>query len=172
MKRLREFDSLRTETLQHCLTGDARSLDIGTALRDAAPGLSDVARAGEVRGIFSSPPYVGLIDYHEQHAYAYELLGFERRDRMEIGKLSDGQSKAAKEAYAAGVSDVLINCQSVLADDCDIFLVANDKHDLFSTIAERASLDIIDAFRRPVLNRTEKDRSSYSETIFHMKIAR
>ena len=172
VKRLREFDSLRTDTLQHCLTGDARSLDIGTALRDAAPGLSDVARAGEVRGIFSSPPYVGLIDYHEQHAYAYELLGFERRDRMEIGKLSDGQSKAAKEAYVAGVSDVLINCQSVLADDCDIFLVANDKHDLFSTIAERASLDIIDTFRRPVLNRTEKDRSSYAETIFHMKIAR
>ena len=25
-------------------------------------------------GVFTSPPYPGLIDYHEQHRYAYELL--------------------------------------------------------------------------------------------------
>jgi hypothetical protein len=27
---------------------------------------------------------VGMIDYHEQHAYAYDLFGFERRDEYEI----------------------------------------------------------------------------------------
>jgi hypothetical protein len=32
-------------------------------------------------GIVTSPPYPGLIDYHEQHRYAYELLGLDdRRD--------------------------------------------------------------------------------------------
>ena len=32
-------------------------------------------------GVFTSPPYPGLIDYHEQHRYAYELLGLvDRRD--------------------------------------------------------------------------------------------
>ena len=28
----------------------------------------------KIRGIFSSPPYIGQIDYHEQHAYAYDLF--------------------------------------------------------------------------------------------------
>jgi hypothetical protein len=27
---------------------------------------------------------VGLIDYHEQHAYAYEIFGFDRKDELEI----------------------------------------------------------------------------------------
>jgi len=33
-------------------------------------------------GVLTSPPYPGLIDHHEQHRYAYELLGLDdRRDR-------------------------------------------------------------------------------------------
>ena len=32
-------------------------------------------------GIITSPPYPGLIDYHEQHRYAYELLGSPRSSR-------------------------------------------------------------------------------------------
>jgi hypothetical protein len=28
-----------------------------------------------------------MIDYHEQHAYAYDLFGFDRRDSLEIGPL-------------------------------------------------------------------------------------
>ena len=32
-----------------------------------------------VDGIITSPPYPGLIDYHEQHRYAYELLGLADR---------------------------------------------------------------------------------------------
>ena len=38
----------------------------------------------KINGIFSSPPYVGLIDYHEQHAYAYDLFGFERKDEDDL----------------------------------------------------------------------------------------
>ena len=167
--RLNQFGNLRTETLQHCLTGDARSIDLTSALQEAAPDLARVTKNRKIKGIFSSPPYVGLIDYHEQHAYAYELLGFKRRDHLEVGKLSDGQSRAAKQAYIEGISDVLKNCRDVMVDDCNVFLVANDKHDLYSEIAERSSFEIIDSYRRPVLNRTEKDRSAYAETIFHMK---
>jgi hypothetical protein len=30
-------------------------------------------------GVLTSPPYPGLIDYHKQHRYAYELLGLDDR---------------------------------------------------------------------------------------------
>ena len=167
--RLKQFMQLRTDTFQHCLTGDARTLDIPAAVAKRSSQLAGIVNDKGIKGIFSSPPYVGLIDYHEQHAYAYELLGFDRRDHLEVGRLSEGQSKAAKESYVGGVADVLVNCANFMIENCDVFLVANDKHGLYPEIAERSSFEIVDSYRRPVLNRVEKNRSAYSETIFHMK---
>jgi len=124
----------------------------------------------KIRGIFSSPPYVGLIDYHEQHAYAYEIFGFERNDNLEIGPLSKGQGKEAKDSYIQGISEVLLNCKNYLGEDYNIFLVANDKYDLYPLIADRANLKILNTYKRPVLDRVEKDRDNgFSETIFHLK---
>ncbi|MDR1895913.1 MAG: hypothetical protein LBR10_03890 [Prevotellaceae bacterium] len=114
-------------------------------------------------------PYVGLIDYHEQHAYACDLFGFERRDEMEIGQLFKGQTRDTKQSYIHGISDVLNNCKKYLADDYNIFLVANDKYNMYPTIAENAGMKIVNQFKRPVLNRTEKDKTAYSETIFYLK---
>lgn len=170
VKRLTEFASLRTETEQVCLTSDARSIDWTAALGDATPKLANQVADRNVKGIFTSPPYVGLIDYHEQHAYAYELLGFKRRDDSEIGPMSSGQSRAARDTYVAGVSRVLSNSKRVLSPDSNIFVVANDKFGLYEEIASRAGLQIVDEYHRPVLHRTEKDRSPYSETIFHMRL--
>ncbi len=48
-------------------------------------------------------------------------------------------------------------------------LVANDKHNLYPQIAELANMEIIDKYKRPVLNRVEKGRAAYSEIIFHLK---
>ena len=167
--RLQEFAELKSDTIQHCLTGDARTLNIPVAITAQSSELARIVNDKGIKGIFSSPPYVGLIDYHEQHAYAYELLGFNRRDQLEVGRLSDGQSRSAKKAYVEGVSDVLINCANLMIENCDVFLVANDKHSLYPEIAERSSFEIVDSYRRPVLNRVEKNRSAYAETIFHMK---
>ena len=36
-------------------------------------------------GVVTSPPYPGLIDYHEQHRYAYELLGLDDLRELELG---------------------------------------------------------------------------------------
>jgi len=48
--------------------------------------------------------------------------------------------------------------------------VANDKYNLYPRIAGLAKMKIVNQFKRPVLNRVEKDRSNaYSETIFHLK---
>ena len=48
--------------------------------------------------------------------------------------------------------------------------MANDKFNLYPDIAELADMKIVNRFKRPVLNRVEKDRSNaYAETIFHLK---
>ena len=88
---------------------------------------------------------------------------------MEIGPLYKGQGDKARVSYVNGISEVLINCKKFLAKDFDIFLVANDKYNLYPTIAENSGMQIVNKFRRPVLNRTERDKSPYSEIIFHLK---
>jgi hypothetical protein len=84
VKRLQEFERLRTDTYQICLQGDARNIDIFSALENKNPEFAKLVKKQKIKGIFSSPPYVGLIDYHEQHAYAYDLFGFKRNDELEI----------------------------------------------------------------------------------------
>ena len=52
-----------------------------------------------VDGVLTSPPYVGLLDYHEQHRYAYELLGLRGAQAEEIGASWKGTSRRAVERY-------------------------------------------------------------------------
>jgi len=167
--RLAQFDKLRTNTHQICLTGDSRTVNILDALEKSNSQFSNLTKKQKIQGIYSSPPYVGLIAYHEQHAYAYDLFGFERQDELEIGHLFNGQGKEARDSYVKGVSAVLNNCKKYLAQDANIFLVANDKFNLYPTIAKNSGMEIVKEFKRPVLNRTERDRNAYSETIFHLK---
>ncbi len=169
LKRLREFRSLKQDSYQHCFVGDSRSTDLDNAIRQNNLDFHQKFQRQRVKGIFSSPPYVGLIDYHEQHAYAYDLFKFERNDDLEIGPLFRGQKKEAQESYVQGIADVLIHCRQWLSDDFDIFLVANDKYGLYPRIVAKAGLEIVNIFKRPVLNRTEKDKTPYSEFIFHIK---
>ena len=169
IKRLYEFDRLRTNTYQKCLQGDARNINIFDALSRKNPEFGEFAKAKKIKGIFSSPPYVGLIDYHEQHAYAYDLFGFKRHDELEIGPLFKGQGREARNSYIAGIAQVLNNSKQYLQDDYDIFLVANDKYNMYPTIAEKSGMQIVNQYKRPVLNRTEKDKSAYAEIIFHLK---
>ena len=110
-----------------------------------------------------------MIDYHEQHAYAYDLFGFERHDEMEIGPLFKGQKAEAQQSYVEGIAAVLNNCKQFLSEDYDVFLVANDKFNLYPSIAEKSGMQIVEQFKRPVLNRTEKNKNAYSEIIFHLK---
>jgi len=97
------------------------------------------------------------------------LFGFERIDELEIGPLFKGQGKQARESYIEGISQVLINSKRFLQKNYDIFLVANDKYNMYPTIAEKAGMKIVNQYKRPVLNRTEIDKSAYAEIIFHLK---
>ena len=170
LSRLKEFDRLRTETFQTCLRGDSRAIDIYREVEKENPEFAKIVTKQKIKGGFSSPPYVRLIDYHQQHAYAYEIFGFERKDELEIGPLFKGKGKEARNSYIRGIAEVLRNCKKYLQEDYNIFLVANDKFNLYPDIALAAEMRIVNRFKRPVLNRVEKDRSNaYAETIFHLK---
>jgi methylase of polypeptide subunit release factors len=169
LKRLAQFDKLRTNTNQICLTGDSRNINIISELEKRLPDFANKVKKQKIDGIFSSPPYVGLIDYHEQHAYSYDLFGFERKDELEIGPLYKGQGREARESYTKGIAEVLLNSKKYLKKNYDVFLVANDKYNLYPKIAEMAGMKIVNQYKRPVLNRVEKDRNAYAEIIFHLR---
>ncbi len=169
ISRLREFSRARTDANWMTISADSRTVDIFDKIEKRSPKFSKLLQKQKIRGIFSSPPYVGQIDYHEQHAYAYDLFGFERKDELEIGPLYKGQGKKARESYTEGIVKVLINARKFMVDDFDVFLVANDKWNLYPTIAQKAGMKIVNQFKRPVLNRTERDKNPYSEIIFHLK---
>jgi len=171
LARLQEFDRLRTPAHFTVLPADSRTANIISEAKKRNKALHEILEKQKIRGIFSSPPYVGQIDYHEQHAYAYDLFGFERKDDLEIGPLYKGQGLEARRSYAEGIANVLNNCKKYLQDDYDVFLVANDKFNLYPDIAEKSGMKIVNQFKRPVLNRTERDRNPYSEIIFHFKSA-
>lgn len=169
IQRLQEFSKLRTDTFQQCLVGDSRNIDIFKEIDKINPVFGQQLREKKIKGIFSSPPYVGLIDYHEQHAYAYDLFLLPRHDEQEIGPLFKGQKLEAQQSYVEGIAAVLNNSKRFLAEDYDIFLVANDKYNLYPKIAEAAGMRIVEQIKRPVLNRTERDKGAYCEIIFHLK---
>ena len=87
LARLQAFAAVRDEgRAAVVLHGDARDVELG----------------GPYDGVVTSPPYPGLIDYHEQHRYAYELLGLDDRREREVGAAARGTSRAALEEYVAG----------------------------------------------------------------------
>ena len=71
IKRIKEFDRLRTEADFFLFQGDARKIKLPFGK--------------EINGIFTSPPYLGLIDYHNQHRYAFDLFNFKKYPDAEIG---------------------------------------------------------------------------------------
>ena len=167
IERLREFKKLKTAAAYGIIHGNAESVDILKSLRNSP--VHSLLKQQKIQGIFTSPPYVGQIDYHEQHAYSYELLGMKRYDELEIGAMRRGKSAKARQDYSDKISAVLSNCKKHLADDFDIFIVANDVFDLYPDIIARAGMRIERRTKRPVLNRTERDKSPYAEFIFHVK---
>lgn len=169
LKRIKEYSNLKTNSYHAVLHGDSTSIDIFKEVKKQNEKFYNILAENKVQGIFTSPPYLGHIDYHEQHAYSYELFDIERHDSKEIGKLSDGKTKKAQEDYIAKISDVLINSKNFLADNPDIFIVANDQMNLYPEIAKRSGMKIVQEYKRPVLNRTERNKKLYQEKIFHLK---
>ncbi|HEY3549867.1 MAG TPA: DNA methyltransferase [Gaiellaceae bacterium] len=150
LARIEEFAGVRdVDREATVLHGDARELDL----------------AGQYDGILTSPPYPGLIDYHEQHRYAYELLGLDDRREREIGAAASGTSLVALEAYRAGIAAVLARASAALPPDAPVLVVVNDRRDLYPEILARAGLRLEARLRRHVNRRTGRRAGEYFEDV-------
>jgi len=169
INRLKEFSKLKKNVNTIVIGGDSREVNIFDEVKKQNSDFYPFLLKEKIDGIFTSPPYVGQIDYHKQHTYAYDLFNITKREDKEIGPQFKGKSKKAREEYVEGISAVLRNISPFVKENGNFFIVANDKYDLYPTIAEKSNLKIVNKFKRPVLNRTERDRQPYAEIIFHMK---
>jgi DNA modification methylase len=150
LKRIERFAQVReVEREATVLHGDARETEL----------------AGPYDGILTSPPYPGLIDYHEQHRYAYELLELDDRREREIGAAASGTSLAALEAYRNGVATVLAKSAVKLRRRAPILVVVNDRRDLYPEILARAGLELEERLRRHVNRRTGRRAGEYFEDV-------
>jgi hypothetical protein len=157
LRRLKEFARVRAPSCEaDVLHGDARELDLG----------------GPFDAIVTSPPYPGLIDYHEQHRYAYELLGLDDRRELEIGAGAAGTSRAALDAYSDGIVAVLENCHRALRPGAPVLIVAGDRRDLYPSILERAGLRLEERLRRHVNRRTGRRAGQFYEDVFVARASR
>ena len=115
--------------------------------------------------MITSPPYPGLIDYHEQHRYAYELLELDDRRAEEIGAAEAGRTKAAKERYAEAMVDSLTNTHRQLSSGAPVVIVVNDSLELYPAIIERAGLVVEQRLTRHVNRRTGRRAGQFFESV-------
>lgn len=156
IKRLKEFDKLRTGKEVTIIRGDSTNI----RLED------EIGFYPEINGIITSPPYVGVIDYHDQHKYAYEIYNLEWNDDKEIGPAKKGSSKLAQKEYQNLIIKVLKNYKKYLKDHSKVFFVANDKHNLYPEIIEKSGYTLLHEDIRPVTRKASRERAVYSESIF------
>jgi hypothetical protein len=116
-------------------------------------------------GVITSPPYPGLIDYHEQHRYAYELLGLEDLRGLELGAGAEGTGAAALLRYVEGVAAVLTHARSALRARAPVVIVVNDRRNLYPQILERAGLRLEERLRRHVNRRTGRRAGEFFEDV-------
>ena len=120
---------------------------------------------GPFAGVVTSPPSPGLIDYHEQHRYAYELLGLDDRRELELGAAASGTSRAALEAYSHGISRVLMRARAELEPRAPVVIVVDDRRSLYEEILERAGLRLEERLRRHVNRRTGRRAGEFFEDV-------
>ncbi len=139
-KRIADFQKVRTQRSVELMHADSRE----TVFPDNS-------------GVVTSPPYVGLIDYHEQHRYAYELLGLKDKSEKEIGAKKAKNGKKATEAYEDSITKVISRIAK--STQGPIVFVVNDKFNVYESICENAQVKIIERLKRKVDRRTGR-RSS------------
>jgi DNA methylase len=151
LDRLKAFQRVRTRVrTARVLHGDTREVPLD----------------GSYDAVVTSPPYPGLIDYHEQHRYAYELLGLDDRRERELGAAARGTSRRAIEEYAEGITSVLRRCAESLVPGAPVLVVVNDRRDLYPEILAGAGLRVDERLERHVNRRTGRRAGEYFESIF------
>jgi DNA methylase len=154
VRRLRAFAALRRDREVTVLHADSRAVRL-----PARPF-----------GVITSPPYPGLIDYHEQHRYAYELLGLTNRREEEIGAASSGRGRHARQRYVDAMSAVFRHTAAQLRRDARVLIVVNDSHDLYPAILENAGLVLDERVTRHVNRRTGRRAGEFFEDVLLCRV--
>jgi DNA methylase len=155
LARIKTFARVRARGVEASIVhGDARELTL----------------EGPFDAVVTSPPYPGLIDYHEQHRYAYELLGLDDRRELEVGAAAAGTSKRAIAAYCDGIVDVLANVRTALGPGASIAIVVNDRRDIYPEILDRAELRLEERLRRHVNRRTGRRAGEFYEDVLIARV--
>ena len=151
VNRIAEFQRIRTDVCTRPVHGDSSKFDFA--------GL-------EINHVFTSPPYIGLIDYHDQHKYAYELLGLDDNSDLEIGRKKNGSSKSAIHNYKKDISRTIRNIsEAAFSKDSRFIIVVNDKLGLYEDIVADGGLVIKKRLTREVNRRSGRRATSFSEDI-------
>lgn len=149
LRRIEEFASQRTNATVEITHGDSRTSNIP-----------------KIDGVITSPPYVGLIDYHEQHRYAYELLGLEDRRGFEIGAAKQGSSQKAQKQYQEGIAQVFSRAAASMPSGGRMIVVAGDRHNLYEEIGRMCGMEVEAILHRHVNRRTGRRSSDFFESVF------
>jgi len=149
LKRIEDYSKLRSNASVKLIHGDSRLIDLP-----------------KIDGIITSPPYVGLIDYHEQHKYAFELLGLIDKREDEIGRAENGNSIKAKVDYTDAISQVFLNSIKDLKKNGVVIIVAGDRSNLYPNIGDLSGLILEDKVVRHVNRRTGRRNTNFFETVF------
>jgi hypothetical protein len=149
VRRLRAFAAIQSDQAVEVVHGDARVVDLPL----------------EPSGIITSPPYPGLIDYHEQHRYAYELLDLEDRREEEIGPASRGQSGQAVRTYVTDMNAVFANARRQLRAGAPVIIVVNDSKELYPQILDHSGLRLEERLTRHVNRRTGRRAGEFFEDV-------
>ena len=148
--RIKAFSRVRSRgRTAHVLHGDSRELAFG----------------GPFDGVVTSPPYPGLIDYHGQHRYAYELLGLDELHELELGSAARGTSASALAAYSDGIAETFANAAASLRPGAPVVIVINDRRDLYPGILEQAGIRLDARYRRHVNRRTGRRAGEFFEDV-------
>ncbi len=152
LKRIEEFDRLRTSASVKLYHGDSRRMKIPP-----------------VDGVITSPPYVGLIDYHEQHAYSYHLLGLKKNCHNEIGPAFKGRSDEARSQYSRDITLVFQRVLDAMPSGGCLIVVAHDRASLYSEIANCLDVKLEGIVKRHVNRRTGRRAGKFYESVFIWK---
>lgn len=145
--RVKEFSKIKTKAKVVVNHADSREVEL----------------LNGIDMVFTSPPYIGLIDYHDQHKYAYELLGLKNNEIREIGAAKNGQSQQAKSDYIKGINDVLLHTRNYMTKNALALIVVNDKYKLYKP--EDVGFKEIGRVERHVNRRTGRRESAFYESI-------
>jgi hypothetical protein len=115
---------------------------------------------------------VGLIDYHEQHRYAYELLGLHENRAEEIGASWKGNSAKAVYAYVDEMTEVFANVAHSIDRGGRMVIVVHDRRDLYDGIAARLGFSTEYRLRRHVNRRTGRRAGDFFEDVIVWRVPR